>query len=170
MKKNTKGAMANNKDTALSGVLIALALVLSYLESLIPIWWAVPGVKLGLANLVTIIALSNLGLRQTLIISVGRILLSGILFGNVTIIIYSLVGAMLSISVMCLVRKIKIFTNTGISVCGAIAHNMGQIIVAMLVMENVRIMYYMIVLVISGTVSGAIIGIIAGIIAKNIRF
>ena len=128
--------MSKNKMTAMCGVFIALALVLSYLESLVPLNFAVPGVKLGLANLVTIVALYMLGLKPAILISIGRIILSGILFGNVTVIIYSLAGAGLSIVVMCIVKKIKIFSVTGISICGAIAHNIGQIVVAAFVMEN----------------------------------
>ncbi len=160
----------NNRLTALCGVFIALAMILSYLESLIPINVAVPGVKLGIANLVTIIALQRLGFKPTVIISVGRIILSGILFGNVTVIIYSLAGAFLSIAVMYLMTHIKLFTTTGVSIGGAIAHNLGQLIVAAIVMENVNILYYMAVLAITGTIAGAVIGILAAYIMKNISF
>ena len=165
---NAPGKISDNRLTALCGVFMALAMILSYLESLIPINAAVPGVKLGLANLVTIIALRKLGLKPTIIISVGRIILSGILFGNVTVIIYSLAGAALSIFLMYLISHIKIFTLTGVSICGAVAHNLGQLIVAALVLENANIMYYMIVLALVGTVAGTAIGILAGIILKNI--
>lgn len=152
------------------GVLMALAMILSYLESLLPLSFAVPGIKLGLANMVTIVALQNLGVRATVIISAGRILLSGILFGNPAVILYSLAGAALSLLVMCIVRKIRLFTVTGISVCGAVAHNMGQLLVAAFVTENAAILYYMAVLVVSGTAAGVVIGILAGIIMKNINF
>ncbi len=164
-----KASKRSNKDIALTGVFIALAMILSYLESLVPIGFAVPGIKLGLANLVTIVALYKLGLRDTIIISLGRILLSGVLFGNMMIIIYSLAGATLSILVMVLVIKTKIFSTTGVSVCGAIAHNLGQIIVAVISLENMNIMYYMIVLAIAGTVAGTVIGILSGMIIKNIK-
>ena len=166
IKKTTK---RSNKDIALTGVFIALAMILSYLESLIPIGFAVPGIKLGLANLVTIVALYKLGLKDTIIISSGRILLSGVLFGNMMIIIYSLAGAIVSILVMVLVKKTKIFSTTGVSVCGAIGHNLGQIIVAVISLENMNIMYYMLVLAIAGTVAGTIIGILSGMIIKNIK-
>ena len=144
--------------------------ILSYLENLIPINVAVPGVKLGLANLVTIVSLFKLGLKPTIVISIGRIVLSGVLFGNVTVIIYSLAGAFLSILVMFFVKKIKIFTVTGVSICGAVAHNFGQIIVAALILENANIMYYMLVLAVIGALAGTAIGILSGIILKNIRF
>ena len=164
-----KATKRSNKDIALTGVFIALAMILSYLESLVPIGFAVPGIKLGLANLVTIVALYKIGLKDTIIISLGRILLSGVLFGNMMIIIYSLAGATLSILVMVLVKKIKIFSTTGVSVCGAIAHNLGQIIVAVISLENMNIMYYMLVLAIAGTVAGTVIGILSGVIIKNIK-
>ncbi len=167
--KKRKPRKRSNKDIALTGVFIALAMILSYLESLVPIGFAVPGIKLGLANLVTIVALYKLGLKETIIISVGRILLSGVLFGNMMIIIYSLAGAALSIIVMVLIKKIKIFSTTGVSICGAIAHNLGQIMVAVITLENMNIMYYMIVLAIAGAVAGTVIGVLSGVIIKNIR-
>lgn len=170
MTENKVNSVSQNKITALSGVFIALAMILSYLENLIPINVAVPGVKLGLANLVTIVSLFKLGLKSTIVISIGRIVLSGVLFGNVTVIIYSLAGAFLSILVMYIVKKIKIFTVTGVSICGAVAHNLGQIIVAALILENANIMYYMLVLAVIGALAGTAIGILSGIILKNIRF
>lgn len=170
MKGQKNNNRTNNHMTALCGVLIAFAMVLSYLESLIPIHFVVPGIKLGLANMVTIIALQRLGWKPTVLISIGRIILSGILFGNLAVILYSLAGASLSILVMCLVRRIKVFSIVGVSVCGAVAHNLGQLIVAVCVMENVRIMYYMAVLAVSGTVAGIAIGIVSTVILKNIRF
>ncbi|MBE5945489.1 MAG: Gx transporter family protein [Lachnospiraceae bacterium] len=160
--------MSKNKMTAMCGVFIALAMVLSYLENLVPINVAVPGVKLGLANLVTIVALVKMGIKPAVLISVGRIILSGILFGNVTVIIYSLAGAFLSILAMCIVRKIKAFSVTGVSICGAVFHNLGQIIVAALIMENANIMYYMIILALTGTIAGTLIGILASVILKNL--
>lgn len=170
MSEKKVNSISQNKITALCGVFIALAMILSYLENLIPINVAVPGVKLGLANLVTIVSLFKLGLKPTIVISIGRIVLSGVLFGNVTVIIYSLAGAFFSILVMYIVKKIKIFTVTGVSICGAVAHNFGQIIVAALILENANIMYYMLVLAVIGALAGTAIGILSGIILKNIRF
>lgn len=159
-----------NRQIALCGVMIALAMVLSYLESLVPISFAVPGVKLGLANLVTILAIYRLDLRQTFVISLCRIVLSGLLFTSLLVIVYSLAGACLSILVMVLLKKVKIFTMTGVSVSGAIAHNVGQLIVAAILLENANILYYIAVLAISGTIAGVCIGLLASIILKNIRF
>ncbi len=168
--KREKTTISSSRMTAICGVFIALAMVLSYLESLVPISFAIPGIKLGLANIVTIIALVKLGLKPALIISVGRVLLSGLLFGNQATIMYSMVGALFSIAVMFIVRKLKLLAITGTSVCGAVAHNLGQLIVAAIVIENTKIFYYMAVLSVSGIIAGVLIGLLAGIIIKNIRF
>lgn len=162
--------LRGNKRTAMCGVFMALSMILSYLESLVPISFAVPGIKLGLANLVTIIALIRLGILDTIVISIGRIILSGILFGNPMVIIYSLAGAACSILIMCLINRLKFFSVTGVSVCGAISHNFGQLIVAAIVLNNANILYYMVVLSISGLVAGTVIGMLAASILKNIRF
>lgn len=159
-----------NHKIALCGVLIALTMILSYLESLVPIHMAVPGVKLGLANLVTIIALQRLDLKSTIVISVGRIILSNILFGNLAVLLYSLAGAACSILIMTLLKKCRVFGIVGISVAGAVFHNLGQILVAVCVMENARIFYYMLILLITGTIAGVAIGLLASFLLKNIRF
>jgi heptaprenyl diphosphate synthase len=171
LSKNDRKVVSHtgNRLVALCGVFIALAMILSYVESLIPVPAAVPGIKLGLANLVTIVSLKKLGIKPTIVISAGRIILSGFLFSNLTVIMYSLAGAALSIIVMVFVSYIRVFTVTGVSICGAIAHNLGQLIVAAIVLENVRIMYYIAVLGLSGAVFGALIGVLAGYIICNIR-
>ena len=166
---NDHPKLNNNHKIALCGVLIALAMILSYLESLVPIHMAVPGVKLGLANLVTIIALQKLDLRATVVISVGRIILSNVLFGNMAVLLYSLGGAACSILIMTALKKCRVFGLVGISVAGAVFHNLGQILVAVCVMENVRIFYYMFILLITGTVAGVAIGLLASFLLKNIR-
>ena len=165
--KNNQSQLNNNHKIALCGVLIALAMILSYLESLVPM--AVPGVKLGLANLVTIIALQKLDLKSTVVISVGRIILSNVLFGNMAVLLYSLAGAACSILIMTALKKCRVFGLVGISVAGAVFHNLGQILVAVCVMENVRIFYYMFILLITGTVAGVAIGLLASFLLKNIR-
>lgn len=159
----------NNRIVALTGVFIALALVLSYLESLIPVFAAVPGIKLGIANIVTMLAMYKLGVKPAIVICVGRIVLSGILFGNLYVIIYSLAGGVLSICVMIILKKIRLFSVVGVSVAGAVAHNAGQIIVAVFLMENVNILYYLPVLIISGVIAGTMVGILTVYIIKNIR-
>lgn len=161
--------MKKNHMTAVCGVLTALAMILSFLESLIPMNLTVPGMKLGLANIVTIIAMQRLGAKPAFAISTLRVLMSGILFGNPAVIVYSLAGAYMSMVAMWLAGRIKLFTIVGVSVCGAVFHNLGQIIVAAMVMENIRIMYYMTVLAISGTASGVIIGLITSVVIKKIN-
>ncbi|MCM1082162.1 MAG: Gx transporter family protein [Clostridium sp.] len=167
-KKHISGK-SNNRMVALTGVFIALALVLSYFEGLIPVFAAVPGVKLGIANIVTMLAMYKLGVKPAIVISAGRIVLSGILFGNLYVIIYSLAGAVLSMCIMIILKKVKLFSVVGVSVAGAVAHNAGQIIVAVFLMENVNIMYYLPVLIISGVAAGIVVGILTVYIIRNIR-
>lgn len=165
-----KTRLTGNKKIAMCGSLTALAMIFSYLESLVLLDFAVPGVKLGLANMVTIVAMIRLDIKSAVLISTGRILLSGILFGNPVVIIYSLVGAGFSILVMYIVKSLKIFTVTGISICGAVAHNAGQIVVAAIALENANIFYYMTVLAISGAISGAVVGWLTAYVLKKVRF
>lgn len=167
---NVDNKLTGNKRTAICGVFIALAMILSYLESMVPITTITPGIKIGLANLVTIIVILKLGIKEAIFVSIGRIILSGILFGNVSVIIYSLSGAFLSILVMGVLCRIRNLSVTTISIAGGIMHNFGQIIVAAITIENTAVFYYMYILGIAGTVAGAIIGILAGMVMKRIHF
>ena len=156
--------------TAYFGVYISLALILSYVESLIPISFGVPGIKLGLANLVVVIALYKAGkVSYALIVSVIRIILSGFMFGNMFAIIYSLAGGILSFAVMVLLKKKGSFSIMGVSIAGGVFHNVGQLIVAMIVVESYKIGFYFPVLLISGLITGAVIGIVAGEVLKRIK-
>ena len=157
------------KKAAYMGMLTALAFVFSYIESLLPINLGIPGVKLGLANLVVIVALYTMGLRAAFTLSLVRIILAGFTFGNPDSMVYSLAGGMLSLLVMVLGRKAKLFSVTGVSVLGGVFHNVGQILVAMLVMENANLAYYLPVLVLSGTAAGVLIGIMAAILVKRLK-
>lgn len=157
------------RKVALYGVLIALALVLSYLESLVPLSFAVPGIKMGLPNIVIVFALYSLGFKDAAVISLLRVVLVSILFGNVMSMAYSLAGAVLSLLVMLLLYKSGKFGTAGVSVAGAVAHNAGQILTAMLLLETAQISYYLPVLCISGTVAGICIGLISAILIKRIR-
>ena len=120
------------------GVFTALALIFSYVESLIPIQLGIPGVKLGLANLIIVIALYKMRLSEVFLLSIVRILLSGFLFGNYFSILYSLAGGLLSLAVMALLKKTGDFSVMGISMAGGVFHNVGQLVVAMMVVEPVR--------------------------------
>ncbi len=159
----------STRTIALMAMMIALALVFSYVETLIPINFGIPGVKLGLANLVIVSALYLMGGRQALIISVVRIILSGILFGNLFSIIYSLAGGLLSLAVMILVKRSQKVSVVTVSVVGGICHNIGQILVAMAVVENLKLIFYLPVLLISGFLTGLVIGIVCRLILPRIK-
>lgn len=151
------------------GVFVALALIFSYIETLIPIHFGIPGVKLGLANLIIVVGLYKLPLTDDFLLSVTRVLLAGFLFGNLFSIIYSLAGCILSLSVMALAKRTEKFDVMGISILGGIFHNIGQLIVAALVLENISIFNYIPVLLVAGLVTGALIGIVAGEILKRLK-
>ena len=155
------------------GVFTALALIFSYVESLIPIQLGIPGVKLGLANLIIVIALYKMRLSEVFLLSIVRILLSGFLFGNYFSILYSLAGGLLSLAVMALLKKTEDFSVMGISMAGGVFHNVGQLVVAMMVVETFSVGYYLPVLLVAGLVTGFLIGVAAGEMLKrlvNIQF
>lgn len=165
--------MTTNKRTyriCLSGMFIGLALVLGYLESLVPISLGIPGVKLGLSNLVTIVAIYKLDIKYAMLITIVRVLLSSMLFGNMTVMLYSMAGAALSVLVMVLMVRINVFSRTGVSIAGGVAHNIGQFMVAWLVIGSGKIFYYMPVLLVAGAVAGACIGMLASLINKKLNF
>lgn len=149
------------RKTAHLGMFLALALICSYVESLIPFYFGVPGVKLGLTNIVVVLMLYCIGAREALLISVLRILLAGFLFGNPFSIIYSLSGGILSFLVMYLLKRTEKFQVISVSVTGGLFHNVGQIAVASLVVENYNLFYYLPVLLAAGFVTGFLIGIIS---------
>lgn len=149
------------------GLIIALALVLSYLESLVPPL-GVPGVKLGLPNLAVMFALYRLSVRDACVISLVRAVLVSLLFGNGMSLAYSLAGATLSLAVMGLLKKTGKFSCVGVSVAGGVAHNAGQILVAMAVLETSRLAWYLPVLCVAGTVAGVLIGMVSGVLIKRI--
>lgn len=149
------------------GLLIALALALSWLESLLPPL-GVPGVKLGLPNLAIVFALYRLSWRDACVISLARVALVALLFGNGPALAYSAAGAALSLAVMGLLKNTGKFSSLGVSVAGGVAHNAGQILVAMALLETARLAWYLPVLWISGTVAGVLIGIVSGELVKRV--
>ncbi len=149
------------KRAALYGLFLALALVAGYVERLIPFNPGVPGVKMGLANIVTMVLLYCVGWRAALAVSTARILLGGILFGSGFSMVYSAAGAGLSILVMILLKKTGLFGCTGVSLAGGVAHNLGQILVAMTVLETRSLIWYLPVLVLSGTLAGLLVGLLS---------
>lgn len=162
-KKSTAGRVAR------CGLLIALAMIFSYVESLIPINFGVPGMKLGIANLVVVVGLYIMDPRDVFLISMIRILLMGWMFGNGVSVIYSLAGGLLSFFVMLLLKRHAGLSMTGVSIAGGVSHNIGQIIVAAAIVENMKVLYYLPVLLVAGVVTGAIIGIVAGQITGIVK-
>lgn len=144
---------------AFLGMFVTLALIASYVESLVPFYFGAPGIKLGLANLITVVLLYRSGWKDAATVSILRIVLSGFLFGNVFSIIYSFCGAFLSLAVMCLLKRLEGFSILGVSMAGGVCHNLGQLLAAVYLMENGNIMYYFPVLMIAGLVTGTLIGI-----------
>lgn len=159
----------DTKKLVTLSALIAVAMILSYIESLIPTFVAVPGVKMGLSNIATVFTLYALGWPYAIIVSIIRVLLSALLFGNVTSLIYSLAGATLALASMILLKKLDKFSSVGVSVVGGLFHNVGQITAACLVMETTAISLYLIPLTISGTIAGVVIGLIAGNLVNRIK-
>ncbi len=156
------------RKVAFLGMCIALSMILSFVESQIPPLMAVPGVKVGLPNLVMVFMLYKIGAKETAIVSILRVILVGILFGTPLSMIYSLVGATLSLIGMILLKKTNLFAPVTVSVVGGILHNIGQIATACFVMDTAEIAYYLPVLLISGTVAGIVIGIVAALILKRL--
>ncbi len=158
----------NTHRLALMGLLTALGLIIGYIEFLIPIPLGIPGVKPGFANIVIVWALYSLGPWEALMINGMRIFLSGFLFGNFSMILYSLAGAAVSFLCMCLAKKSGLFSMTGVSMIGGVMHNMGQLLVAMAVLETVSLVYYGPVLLAAGVITGLLIGIVTGEVKKRI--
>ena len=146
---------------ALAALLAALALIFSYVESLIPLSVTMPGVKLGVANLVILVALYKLDFKYAFAINIVRILVSGLLFSGVFGVLYSLAGGVLSIVIMWILKKTDLFSIVGVSMAGGVAHNFGQILVAAILISDLRMFIYLPILMFSGIVSGIVIGYIA---------
>lgn len=154
---------------AIYGMMIALAFLFSYIESLIPISLGVPGVKLGLANMVTIVCMNLMGVIPAVIISIVRIVLNAFTFGNMSMMLYSLAGAALSLLVMAVEKKTGLFGMVGISLSGGVFHNIGQLLLASAVLQTKAIFFYLPVLLISGSIAGVVIGVVAGLLADRVR-
>ena len=152
------------KRTVELGFLLAVALILSYVESLIPFTFGIPGIKLGLPNLIVILLLYSAklpvrGAREALLVNGLRIILSGFLFGSMYSILYALAGAVFSFTVMVSARRCRCFSMIGVSVLGGVFHNIGQTLVAMFVVETFAVLYYLPILIVAGVVTGAVLGL-----------
>ena len=151
------------------GLLVALALILSYLEAQLPAFYAVPGMKLGLTNLVVVVALYGMGSRSAMIINLVRILLVALLFGNAMSLAYSLAGGMLSCLVMIMLKRCGRFSTIAISAVGGICHNVGQILVAMLLLQTTGLGWYLLILWFTGLAAGIVIGLIGGEVTRLLQ-
>ena len=150
------------KRVAIGGIFVALALIFGYVESLVPFNFGVPGIKLGLANIVVVTGLYYMKLPDVWIISVIRIFISGLLFGNIMSLLYSFAGGVVSLLIMILLKHFHLFSIVGVSIVGGVFHNAAQIITAMIVTSVPAIIYYLPILILTGILTGALMGIISG--------
>lgn len=157
------------KKTAFLGLCTALALILAYVEVLLPpLLSAVPGIKMGLPNIIIIFLLYSHGPVPAAAVSLTRVLLVALLFGNAMSLAYSLAGAILSLGVMALLRRLDFLSAVGVSVAGGVMHNVGQILMAMLVLGTAELGYYLIVLAVTGTVAGILIGLCGSVLIRRV--
>lgn len=149
---------------------LAFALILSYVEALLPFSFGIPGIKLGLANLAVLLVLYRLGIKEAFLTDILRIILNGFLFGNLYSIIYSMAGGVLSFLVMSTLKKTKRFSIVGVSMAGGVFHNIGQLFVAAFVVETIGIFYYIPPLLIAGIVTGLLIGLLSQQILARVSY
>ena len=157
------------KDTAFLGLCVSLALGLAYIEVLMPpLIASVPGIKMGLPNIILIFLLYRRGIAATATVSVLRMVLVTLLFGNWMAFLYSLAGGVLSMAVMLLLKKLNFLSVTGVSVAGGVTHNVGQILMAMWLMNTAELGYYLVVLAVTGTIAGMLIGLCGAQLIRRI--
>ncbi|MFQ9891675.1 MAG: Gx transporter family protein [Emergencia sp.] len=168
MQSQVKQRTQKVKLLTTASMFACLALIFSYIEVLIPYNVGIPGIKLGLANLVVVIALYEMNGRYALTINVIRILAAGLLFNGAFGAVYSLAGGMLSFLVMWSLKKTGVFSMTGVSMAGGVAHNMGQLLVASAIVSNLKMFLYFPILMFSGLISGILMGIIAQILDEKV--
>lgn len=149
---------------------VAFAMILSFVESRIPALVAIPGVKVGLANIAVIFTLYKFGVKEAITVSIIRVLLISMLFGSPVSLIYSIAGATLSLASMVLLKKLTPLTEVAISVTGGVMHNVGQIATASFMLSTNVVVYYLPFLLVSGTVAGVVVGIASAILIKRIKF
>ena len=157
------------KKLTVMAMTTAVAMILSFVESQIPAFVAVPGVKIGLANIAVVFALYRLGWKEAVAISLVRVVLVSMLFGSIASLFYSIAGAVLSLTGMGLLKKTGKFTEIMISVTGGILHNIGQIGMACLILETAALRYYLPFLLISGIIAGIVVGILSAVLVQRIK-
>ena len=153
----------------MAGMFTALAMIFSYVEVLIPINLGIPGMKLGLANLVVVVTLYTMGAPMAFAVSMIRIMLVSMTFGSFSAMLYSMAGGLLSFCGMALLKKIPNFSVIGVSLLGGVLHNTGQLLVAMAVVENINLIAYLPPLMIAGMVTGILIGIVSAQVIPRIK-
>lgn len=158
----------SQKKISYIGLFSAVAIIFGYVESLIPFFAGIPGMKLGLANLAILFILDAYSWKEAALVSAIRIFVIGFLFGNMFSILYSLAGAALSLAVMTFLKKKSDFSILGISVAGGVSHNIGQLSIAVFVTSSSAFLYYTPVLLISGVITGLLIGILTREVRKRI--
>ncbi len=156
------------KDVAVIGVLAAFGAILSYIEAILSFTTGIPGVKIGLANIAVVVALYMYGSKNAFMINIVRIIVVGLLFGNAFSMVFSAAGAIISFVVMVLFKKTNRFSILGVSTVGGVAHNIGQIMIAALVVDSYSVIYYMPALFIAGIITGVIIGFVSKMLIKCI--
>ena len=157
------------KKLAVLGLCTAVALILAYVEAMLPpLFTAVPGIKIGLPNIIIVFVLYRFGLREAAAVSLVRMLAVSFMFGNMMALVYSMAGAFLSMLVMVILKRLDFLSVVGVSVAGGVFHNVGQILTAMLLLGTAELGYYLIVLAVTGTISGIFVGLCGAIIVKRI--
>ena len=158
-----------SQRVALLGLCTAIAMVFAYVEVLLPpLFTAIPGIKLGLPNIAIIFVLYRMGLKEAAAVSFVRIVAVSLLFGNPMTFAYSMAGGILSLGAMALLKKLDFLSIVGISVAGGVLHNVGQILMAMLILNTAELGYYLIVLAITGTISGVFVGLCGSLAVKRL--
>lgn len=160
--------MANSKKVAYCAMFTALSMIFSYIEALVPLSVGIPGIKLGLSNLVVVSGLYILPAGWVFLVLILKVTLMSFLFGNLSMLLYSMAGGVLSFFVMLAVKKTKGFSMIGVSIAGGVSHNIGQLIAAALVVESAAPFYYMPILMIAGAGAGMVIGVVALRVRKHV--
>ena len=161
---------ARTKKLTFLGLAASVALILSYTEAMLPpIYAAIPGIKVGLPNIVILFLLYRYSVKEAAVVSFIRLVISTLLFGSITMLFYSTAGAVLSLALMALFKKLGLFSTVGVSVIGGVAHNLGQVFVAMIMLETAEIGYYMFILAISGTLAGIFIGLAGALLLSKLN-
>ena len=168
-KKSTKAAVVNTKALSTCALLTAAALILSYIESLLPVFPGVPGIKVGFANIAVVFALYRLGAQYALYVNIIRIAIAALLFGSLFSGLYALAGGLFSLLVMVLLKKAGVFSITGVSMAGGAAHNLAQLAVAAMIVRTPQIVLYLPILLIAGTAAGIFNGIICNLVLQKLR-